>query len=567
MPTASEISVKETLDLLDGPFKAVADAICNGGYAFWLGSGVSRDRVVGLDGVLIKLLEFLRTRAIDTPGGAHARGLDAILRMANLSEVARAAIDLNRPATEWAGLDALIDTLWKQYSSVLATEIDGETADHLLWDGVDFPNTFAAQEPDLEHYAVAILALEGVVTDVATPNWDGLIEGALSRLGWGEEAFRITVTGEDLREPARAQATLYKFHGCALRAIADEAGYRSRLVARKGQINRWTATDDFRIVREQLEALIQRQRTLMIGLSAQDANIQRLFADVGARRGWKWDDSPTPIVIAAETLGEDQKAVLEAAYGDDYDPNRAPIAEAARLRAFAKPLFSALVLKVLGEKLKVLASDIAAAHLDDDARARLGEGIDHLRDLAAIAGNWDRRALMASVIGAVSRTRSQLSDGKSPAGAIKYYPLDEQPANRMKGKQALAATGQREAAAALGLIGLDARDEGWRLTVGDHTDASTSAVGILVGAGQVKVFLAANDDAIGDLISEGVYDPGDPDTIVICSRKIADAQQRSPSGRYRDGSLGARYISLGPMLSEAQNLDDLRDAFGKAVGL
>lgn len=567
MPTASEITVKETLDLLDGPFKSVAEGVCNGGYAFWLGSGVSRDRVVGLDGVLSKLLNFLRLKADADPGGPYAKGLDSILTMAGLESGERAAIDLKAPIETWPGAKAIIDKLWHQYSAVLATEIDGEPADHLLWDGVDFSVTFAAQEPDLEHFAIAVLALEGVVTEVATPNWDGLIEGALARLGWPDDVFRVTVTGQDLRVPARPQANLYKFHGCALRAISNEAEYRRLLVARTAQITGWTASERFQIVRDQLESLIQRSRTLMIGLSAQDANIQQLFARVGAHQGWKWSDTPTPIVIAAESLGNDQKAVLEVAYGDDYDPNRVAITEAARLRAFAKPLFSALVLKVIAEKLKVMASDVTAPHISAAGREALGEGITYLRNMAAIAGDGDRRTLMATVIGAISRTRNQLSDGKSPAGTLQYYPLDAQPANLMKGKQALAVTGQREAAAALGLIGLDARDFGWTLLVDDVEEAQASAVTVVAGTSEVRVFLAANDDAIGDLLGEGVYDQDDANVIVICSRKVADEQQRNPSGRYRDGLAGPRYISMGPMLAEASDLDDLRDAFGKAVGL
>lgn len=567
LPTAFEITVQETLDLLDGPFLSVAEGVCNGGYAFWLGSGVSRDRVAGLDGVLAKLLNFLRLKADADASGPYAKGLDSILAMAGLSPDERAAIDLKAPVEAWADGKAIIDKLWHQYSAVLATEIDGEPADHLLWDGIDFSVTFAAQEPDLEHFAVAVLALEGVVTEVATPNWDGLIEGALTRLGWPDDVFRVTVTGQDLRVPARPQANLYKFHGCALRAINDEAEYRKLLVARTAQITGWTASERFRIVREQLESLIQRSRTLMIGLSAQDSNIQQLFARVGAHQGWRWNDTPTPIVIAAEALGNDQKAVLEVAYGDDYEPNRVAIAEAARLRAFAKPLFSALVLKVIAEKLKVMASDVTAPGIDAGGRALLGEGLTHLRNLAAIAGDGDRRALMKTVIGVISRTRNQLSDGKSPAGPLQYYPLDAQPANLMRGKQALAATGQREAAAALGLIGLDAREFGWSLLVSDVEDARASAVRINAGGSEMRVFLAANDDSIGDLLSEGVYDQDDPDVIVICSRKVADEQQRSPSGRYRDGLTGPRYISMGPMLADAGDVTDLRDAFGKAVGL
>jgi hypothetical protein len=56
-----------------------------------------------------------------------------------------------------------------------------------------------------------MLALEGAVTDLATANWDGLLEAAMKELGYDETFYRITVTGQDLRNPAAA-AKLYKFH-------------------------------------------------------------------------------------------------------------------------------------------------------------------------------------------------------------------------------------------------------------------------------------------------------------------------------------------------------------------
>lgn len=81
-----------------------------------------------------------------------------------------------------------------------------------------------------------MLALEGTVVEVATANWDGLLEAAMTELGYPESFYRITVTGEDLRGPAAA-AVLYKFHGCALRAIENEGNYRDLLVARSAQVH------------------------------------------------------------------------------------------------------------------------------------------------------------------------------------------------------------------------------------------------------------------------------------------------------------------------------------------
>ena len=47
VPTAATITMKETLDLLDGPYLAVSEGVTEGRYAFWLGSGISRERVIG----------------------------------------------------------------------------------------------------------------------------------------------------------------------------------------------------------------------------------------------------------------------------------------------------------------------------------------------------------------------------------------------------------------------------------------------------------------------------------------------------------------------------------------
>lgn len=44
---AASISIKDTLLLLDGQYSGVATGIVQGSYALWLGSGISRDRVIG----------------------------------------------------------------------------------------------------------------------------------------------------------------------------------------------------------------------------------------------------------------------------------------------------------------------------------------------------------------------------------------------------------------------------------------------------------------------------------------------------------------------------------------
>ena len=206
----------------------------------------------------------------------------------------------------------------------------------------------------------------------------------------GNQFYRVTVTGEDLRGPQAPRAILYKFHGCALRAIESEEEYRPLLVARSAQITSWMSNAKFKIARDQLEAMVQVTRTLMIGLSAQDKNIQNLFGEANKQKGWDSTDQPTPIVFSAQELGEDQKDLLAVAYGDQYEAERDTICASACLQAYSKPLLLSLLLYVLTTKLQILASDASAPQLNADARAAIAAGLRHLRDRVAIAGDTNR---------------------------------------------------------------------------------------------------------------------------------------------------------------------------------
>lgn len=560
MPDARAISLKETIELLDGAFAGVSKGMCQGEYALWLGSGISRERVIDLNGVLAKLLDFLRVKATAATDCAYKTAFETILDMAKPSEDDRKGIDLAKPVKEWPCAKVLLARLWNQYSKVLAVEIPTENSDYLLWTGLDFPNTFASQDPDAEHLAIGMLALEGAVTKLATANWDGLLEAAMTELGYPDNFYRVTVTGDDLRGPAAA-ATLFKFHGCALRAIETEAIYRPLLVARSAQITGWMSSDRFKIVRDQLEAVIQTSRTMMIGLSAQDENIKHLFGSVNTHRGWKWTDEPTPIVFSADELGDDQKNLLTVAYGDDYEPNRDVICKRARLQAFAKPLLLALLLQVLTSKLYVLADDASAPGLDAAARAAITEGITHLRDRVAAADNGDRTAFVRLIAAALARARHQLQNGTSGAGVQQYFPIYDRPAHMMQGNIALAATGQREAAIALGLIGLEHKETTWTPTLDDPADPRSGALRVASVSSAARVFFVANDDNITSLLEAGAFDEDDDDVVVICSRKVGERQQRSPRASLREGSLGPRYVSFGSMLASATSLDGLRDDF------
>jgi hypothetical protein len=228
-PTAATRTVLQTLELLDGPFAAFAASFGKGEYALWLGSAISRERVAALNGVLGRLIEFLRTRIAPGGGCPYRTSLNEILALANPSDEETARMIFTDDSATWPDLPVILRRLSEKYSHVLDITVAGQPdADYLLWEAADFANTFANQEPDAEHLCIGILALEGAVSDLVSANWDGLIEAAIQELGQNLEFYRICVTGTDFRGPAAA-AKLLKFHGCAVRAIENEHVYAQAL--------------------------------------------------------------------------------------------------------------------------------------------------------------------------------------------------------------------------------------------------------------------------------------------------------------------------------------------------
>lgn len=91
---AATITVREPLQLLDATHVDLANGVNCGEYALWIGSGISRGRVVGLNGVLRKVIEFLRTRIdLANAGCSYRAALDDVLSKAALSAAELARVD------------------------------------------------------------------------------------------------------------------------------------------------------------------------------------------------------------------------------------------------------------------------------------------------------------------------------------------------------------------------------------------------------------------------------------------------------------------------------------------
>ena len=192
--SASTISVKETLVLLDGPFRSMADGVANGQYTFWLGSGISRGRVEDLKLLVRRVLIFLQEKLDhSTPSCRFKKALNDAFDLIQMTQPEKDSIDFTVPIENWSSFDAIVSRLAAVYSKFLDVRVSGERPDYLLWEGVDVCRVYADSSltPDSEHFCVGILAIEGALANIASANWDGLIETAATELcgGWPAPQF------------------------------------------------------------------------------------------------------------------------------------------------------------------------------------------------------------------------------------------------------------------------------------------------------------------------------------------------------------------------------------------
>ena len=419
-PTAATITITETLELLDGHARAVADGVANGSYALWLGSGISMNSVPGLSGAVRNVLELLQTHA-DTsdPTCVYHKALKAAIKIAGLRKHELDALDLTKPVGEWANLEEILDNLVGRYSELLDIRLAGKKQDYLLWEGVDIKATYAAAaEPGSEHLCVAILALEGAVHDIPSANWDGLIETATQELAESsEQALHVIVLGDDFRDTSTAPRLL-KFHGCAVLAARGESRYRAALVGARSQITSWPEQDESKVMCNALKTLATERRTLMIGLSAQDTDIQHVFLKAKSLMPWTWPTTSPAYVFAEQEIGRDQQNLLKVVYREQYEQHGPAIEASALIQAYAEPLLVALVLAVLERKLIAYIAKARAPGIPQTERETLARGISHIRDQVAERFEPDR----------LGATRRMIRHRAAPSGCS--APARSQPPRR-----------------------------------------------------------------------------------------------------------------------------------------
>ncbi|MDP2072809.1 SIR2 family protein [Hydrogenophaga sp.] len=563
MPNAATITVPETLALLDGQFASVARAVAEDRYVLWLGSGISFGRVDGLRQVIARVLEFLRVRTIPgDPACRFGRALRAALELAPITPEEEARVDLTQPFATWPDSNHIVVRLCNNYARLLDINVQGESEDYLLWEAVELRATFAdpAKPPDVEHLCLAMLVLEGACSDLASANWDGLIESAVTTMTGGQPALSVCARPEDLRNPA-LRGRLIKFHGCAVLATHNEAAYRPFLVARQSQINGWISRPENAAVRGRLVDLVATKPTLMIGLSAQDANIQALFAQAAVQMPWRWPGNPPSYVFSANELGGDQQGLLQIVYRQDMTPgNRQQIIDEARIQAYAKPLLLALVLHLLCSKIRALV-DLAPGAIPVADRQSLRDGVIALRNFVAASVAPDPLSFINVFIDQWGRSLHLIRNGSLTHATGRYQPLTVESIANIGANPGLPASGLRETAVAAGLIGYGVSRGEWQIDTPASNAVRDGMFRLHAPSGGVKVFFTSGPISAMQLKQDGHLVDAD-EAIVIHGHKLIPAMARSPrAAPGRTGRREVREVSLATLLESSATLDELFQKF------
>jgi len=443
--------------------------------------------------------------------------------------------------------------------------------DYLLWNVIDVGATFAdpAMPPDVEHLCLAALSLEGTTPEMLSANWDPLVERAVDTLTDSNAALSPTVVARpaDLQLP-RNKTRLIKFHGCAVKAQGDPVQYRQWLVASNDQVAAFCTQAKNQGLVTALTHIVGSKRTLMLGLSAQDANIQSIFNKAANELTWQLGDPPPSYVFSEQDLGMDQRSLLKNVYRDQITPaNLTAVFEAARIQVYAKRLLTALLLDVWSRKLQALIS-LVPGLLPQAERQNLCSGIVSLRNHLADAADPTLEFIDA-LLNRFGRASKLLRDGQIEHPNVRFEPITSDVVTALAGNPALGALGLREAAVALGLLGMGLSRDHWVVEAEslDRDSGVLAVTGKGAAAARTKVYLTASASGAALLRSEGYLMEAE-NPLLIQSQKLAVPMPRSPRGAAgRTGVPKAREVSISTLLQTYATADDLYEAFRQELSL
>lgn len=568
---ACEISVIEVLERFEQDFAAFSSAVENGEFAFWIGSGISRN-APSLGRLLSKAAEFLREKALAEGGdGKFSSTMRELLRIAEFDPT---LLDDNiqEDFSRWCDQETIINRLWNKYSEVLDLRVPDEPSDYILWDAIGIREAFEnPPSPAIEHFCIAALILEGAVHDIASANWDTFIEQAVDKLSCGApNIIQVVVDPNQLRsQPGRAR--LLKFHGCIRHATEDPDSFREYLTGSTTQISDWPQTPQLAAIRNELVGIATNQKALGMGLSMQDQNLHQTLSRAKEVNPWPWPSEPNApgYVFCEDSLTTGQKAALRLVYRDTYDANAADIIAGAHLRAWPEQVLIALLLQLTFHKLEYLLIDWIASIGKAALNADLNVSLRACRDFVANSATDNRQAFFEQAHMTWPRLISLYRKGTVPNSAGAYEAVSATSLSQLPGDQLARDSHLGQLALTLCLVNHGRTLGLWTLLpaqTDEIADGSFAVNGTWDGAEPRPVFIVKSVSEAILLEKNGAFER--EGAIVVHADNLwpqlhrGSGSARSPrSSPGRNASIRTTHISLEALLDRCDNLINLNTEF------
>ena len=313
------------------------------------------------------------------------------------------------------------------------------------------------------------------------------------------------------------------------------------------------------------------QKSLVLGLSIQDNNLQSIFSKAKQVSPWPWPCAPKAPghVFCEDVIKDGQSDVLKIVYGDAYNDHVDAIHAGTHLRAWGEQVLLALVLKLIADKLqKLMALSLTEAgktHMS----AELTVLLMGLRNHVAVLAIGDRTVFSNSAISVWSRLMSIFRRGALPANPDAYELVSSSVPAILGTDQNAQATRLGHLAVALSLLEHGRVQGLWTLAPVAAPEVSSGALSARAGwagAPARPLFLVKSATEAITLERNGAF--SNDNSIVVhaddtwyrmTSRGSGGRRPRGAPGR--SGRVCITHVSLGRLIEISENVDALRQQF------
>lgn len=420
------INLSEGLQCLANDRASLLNQMLRGKYSYWIGSGVSRSRFPDLEDLIFQLLCKLHEKANwSDPACPYCEELSAIKRLNP-----GAPVNIAEDPRTWAKTErkAFLSNLASKYAEVLDGAIYVDPPLTIWWDILELHKLYGDStiEPDAEHRFLALLIEEGIVKNLITTNWDPLIETAHEECSSRPAPLKIIAANEDINgQNDFVAAKVLKIHGCARKVSRDEDVYKQYMVATSTHLQEWLNKPAIEPILDELRTLLRNGPAIFIGMSVQDLNLQILGNSAFTRLLGTFDADSPRIAFTEKHMGNSQKRILQAAYGEEYKTKHAAIDAEATVPMYAKPLLGSLYILTLLVKARCFL-DVATDEIRPDHKTLALDVLEEVQDYLCstydpVAVPDDRwRQIAAEIPRGISRFVS-LFRGRNVPATDKHY--------------------------------------------------------------------------------------------------------------------------------------------------